>query len=63
VKLCFSKQAFAALAKEMRRASWGAAIVLSGAAIKGHWLGMAAGALAWAVLQVAAFIADSISED
>ena len=47
----------------MRRASWGAALVLSSAAIKGQWVGIIAGALIWVILQIAAFITDSVSED
>lgn len=64
MKLVFSERALTTLAKELRRASWGAALVFSGAGIKMNLgLGYVLGAAAWLCLQIVAFVLDSITGD
>lgn len=64
MKLRYSQKAVAALARELRRASWGAALIFSSAGIKLNLgLGYVLGAASWLALQVAAFLLDSIEGD
>ena len=61
LKFVFSKIAAGELAKELRKASWG---VTAAAAVGGTYLDaglvLVAGAAGWVVLQVSAFLLDSI---
>jgi hypothetical protein len=64
LKFYFNPKAMEALAKELRRASWGAAV--ASAAIGYHvgdGLSALYGASAWIVLQVFAFVLESLKDD
>lgn len=64
MKLRYSKNAVSLLAKELRRASWGAALILAGAGIKARLgIGYLLGALAWVILQGVALVLDSLEND
>ena len=62
LKLVFSKIAAGELAKELRRASWGMTVAAAGG---GTYLDagsvLVAGAIGWVVLQISAFLLDSIT--
>lgn len=64
LKFYYNQEAFEALAKEFRRASWGAAM---SAAIIGYQqnsgLGLILGGVAWSTLQVLAFILQSVRNE
>ena len=64
MKLHYSKKAVSLLARELRRASWGAALVLAGAGIKARLgIGYILGALAWVILQGVALVLDSLDDE
>lgn len=61
LKFVFSKIAAGELAKELRRASWGVALAsTAGGTHLDAGLVLVAGAAGWVVLQVSAFLLDSI---
>ncbi len=61
LKFVFSKSAADQLAKELRRASWGVALTAAGGGTHlDAGLVLVAGAVGWMVLQVSAFLLDSI---
>lgn len=64
LKFYFNKNAFEALAKEFRRASWGAAVASAAVAYQaGSGVATFLGGLAWVVLQVLAFVLESIQDE
>lgn len=64
LKLYFNQKAMEALAKELRRASWGISVAAAAGGLKleNTWV-LLAGGLAWLILQVAASALESIKED
>lgn len=64
LKLYFNKSAMEALAKEIRRASWGAAIAASAVGYhQSSGIALLLGGGAWLVLQAIAFILESIKDE
>jgi hypothetical protein len=60
-ELRFNKEAWDAFAKELRRASWGAAALAAALGIQASsGVAAVAGGVAWAVLQVLALVVQSI---
>jgi hypothetical protein len=60
--LHFNKVAWDAFAKELRRASWGAAVVMAGLGLKtSSAIAGLLGGIAWAVLQALAIVVQSIT--
>ena len=62
MRLVFSRKAMAAFARDLRKASWGAASATSGVGLYLHLglLGVLLGGLAWLVPQVLALVVDSL---
>ena len=63
LKFYFNKQAMGALAKELRRASWGAGAASAAFGFQSN-SGIAAllGGAAWGILQILAFVLESIRD-
>ena len=62
LRLHFNRDAWDAFAKELRRASWGAAVIAAGIGLQaGSGIAAVAGGVAWAVLQILAVVIQSIS--
>lgn len=64
LKIVFNPKAMEALAKELRRASWGVAVAAGTGGIKleNTWVLIAGGAT-WVVLQTAAAVLESIQDE
>lgn len=63
IRFKFSKLAAQAAAKEIRRGSWGMSVAAVLAGIKTGRAGLAAaGAAAWVVMQVVAFVVDGLED-
>ncbi|WP_126223576.1 hypothetical protein [Burkholderia ambifaria] len=64
LRFFFNKKAFVALAKELRRASWGAAAASTAVGVHvGSGLSLLLGAVTWTALQAMAFALDSVRNE
>ena len=65
MRLVFSRKAMSAFARDLRKASWGAASALSGAGVYLHLgiMGVLLGALVWLLTQSLALLVDSLRGD
>ena len=65
MRLVFSRKAMAKFARNLRRASWGAAAALFGMEVHLHHalIGAVLGGFAWLVAQILALVVDSIRGD
>lgn len=64
LKLYFNSRAFAALATELRRASWDVAVAAAGSGwkLENFWV-LFAGGVAWLILQTCALALESIKRN
>lgn len=64
LKIVFNPKAMEALAKELRRASWGVTVAAGAGGIKleNTWVLIAGGAT-WVILQIAAAVLESIQDE
>ena len=64
LKFYFNKKATEALAKELRRASWGVSVAAAGGGFKlDSTLVLFSGGAAWLVLQITAVVLESIIDE
>lgn len=64
LKFYFNKAALESLAKEVRRGSWGAAVAATAIGYQSSsGLSVLLGASAWGILQILAFVLESIRDD
>jgi len=65
MKLIFSRKAMALFARDLRKASWGAASAFSGAGVYLHLglLGVVLGGVVWLITQALALVVDSLRGD
>jgi hypothetical protein len=64
LKFYFNQKAWEALAKELRRASWGISVIFSAGGYKlDNALVLLSGGVFWAILQITALVLESIKDE